>query len=163
MFRERKILLRPHMKHINESIIGRRGSMILSNPIYIIRHKSGIESPKNYAALYINKEDFASRLAEIGTLPGLDKSYPYLQNIIDEDSDGLIWAEEWAGKPSFHCLGLKSTFDVDRITKIPLRHPNHDYRFDRFEIIKWAGVVNIDDYKDIYDCFEKNKFFHNLI
>jgi len=157
------------MRHINESIIGRKGGRAAS-PIYLmeaIHGKFRLNSKQwseTHAVLYLTQEEYESRINEILDMPGPDTAKGYMNSLVRIGGDVIMWAEEdGMGKPRFFCQSMKSIYGVNKISGLPLKSDGYATSSDGFEIIKQVGVTNIYSYKNLYDCFEKNKFFHNLI
>ena len=155
------------MKHIYESIIGRRGGQAAS-PIYLmgaIHDESGLNSKQwseAHAVLYLTQEEYVNRIDEILEMPGFDTAKGYVNSLIRIGGDVIMWAEEdGVGKIRFFCQSMRSIYGVDKITNLPIKSVGYTAA-DRFKIVKRIGVTRLDSYKNIYDCFEKNKFFHNL-
>lgn len=155
------------MKHINESIIGRKSVDGTASPIYLmeaIHGKSGLNSKpwsETYAVLYLTQEEYANHIDEILKLPGFDTAKGYVNSLIRIGGDVILWMEEdGMGKPRFFCQSMKLIYGVNKISNIPLKSKNYATSPDRFEIVKRIGTVNIDIYKNFFECF---RFIRNLI
>lgn len=155
------------MKHIHESIIGKKGAGGTTSPIYLmeaIHGKSGLNSKQwseTHAVLYLTQEEYANRIDEILKLLGFDTAKGYINSLIRIGGDVIVWMEEdGMGKPRFFCQSMKLIYGVNKISNIPLKSKNYATSPDRFEIVKRIGTVNIDIYKNFFECF---RFIRNLI
>ena len=152
------------MKHISESIIGRKGVGGTASPIYLmkaIHGKSGLNSKQwseTHAVLYLTQEEYANRIDEILKLPGFDTAKEYINSLIRIGGDVIVWmGEDGMGKPRFFCQSMKLIYGVNKISNIPLKSEKFA---TSFEIVKRIGTVNIDLYKNFFECF---RFIRNLI
>lgn len=155
------------MKHINESIIGRKGVDGTTSPIYLMGVSHGKLRLKSkqwsetHAVLYLTQEEYANHIDEILKLPGLDIAKGYVNSLIRIGGDVIIWMEEdGMGKPRFFCQSMKSIYGVNKISNLPLKSENYATSSDRFEIVKRIGTVNIGIYENLFECF---RFIRNLI
>lgn len=152
--------------YINESIIGRKGGGSAFQ-IYLMEasynHKGVAPLFETHAVLYLSQEEYTNRIDEILKLPGLDTAKGYVNSLIRIGGDVILWAElDGLGRPRFFCQSLKLIYGTNKITDLPLKSIGYSTRSDQFEIVKQVGVTVLDIYKNILDCFEKNKFFYNL-
>ncbi len=127
-------------------------------------HKGTYPSFETHASLYLSQEEYTNRINDILSLPGLSTSKVYVNSLMRIGGDVILWAEsDGMGKPRFFCQSLKLIYGTNKITDLPLKSIGYSTRSDQFKIVKPVGVTDLDAYENIFDCFEKNKFFHNLI
>jgi len=150
-------------EYINESIIGRKGVGGTTSPIYLMRsdHTQGNPKIEDHTVLYLTQEEYANHIDEILKLPGLDTAKEYVNSLIRIGGDVIMWMEEdGMGKPRFFCESMKLIYGVNKISNLPLKAKNYATSPDRFEIVKRIGTVNIDIYKNLFECF---RFISNRI
>lgn len=131
------------MKHINESIIGRRGSQTLSS-IYQLEKTYEYKYKILYRVLYLNEKEYDRYIEDIMILPGLYQAQQYLEDIHKNGGDVIIWAEEnnrFSPAVRFFLQSTKLMYGIDHIWRLPVKsippsglRPKEDY--NTFKITK---------------------------
>jgi hypothetical protein len=151
------------MKHIQESIIGRK-EVRIPQSIYQLEITYNNFYKRQFPAICLNEKEYDRYLADIMTLPGLNTAQKYLKSVHDEGGDVIIWANKkkhFSLAIRFFLQSAKLMYGVDHIRNLPIKsipqsglHPEQDY--NTFKITKRIGSVDLSDYENMYDCFVEN-------
>ena len=157
------------MKHINESIIGRKSIQILQS-IYQLEITHSNFYKTQFPAIYLNEKEYDFYLKDIMALPGLNTAQKYLKSVHVEGGDVIIWANEdrhFSPAIRFFLQSTKLMYGIDHIRNLPLKsipqsglHPEQDY--NTFEITKKIGCVDLSNYESVYDCFVENNLIQSI-
>ena len=145
------------MKHIDESIIGRKGSQT------ILKSGSVLELLDNqdnttYPALFLNRNDANRMIFSI-----LELYQPEERSTVEEwiktDQIGIIiWCSKIV-RIRYFIQGLETHYKItNNLGILPIRWPKGE-----FIIKRKLGHISIDRIKNLAECFRSNDYFYGFL